>query len=1420
MTRFYFHGAIHPDAANMPQTNQHTLTPTSGKVFDSFTANRTMDGNTGSNDTGASITTNASTSQQTLYFHRFVSLPLNLNSDGGISAQTWTYNFAAWETNSSTNFPVTSNNKTMPINCYVWRPRTQQKIASILQGNSNAEFDEITAGGSQARVVHGTFAGSAVAAGSLENGDVIIFEVWAQITQGSATAYTVQWWMDGNTVNTTPNTAVSNHASFLETPQTLSEFTPRNLEANIGTQNLTLTEARTRLRNKTKVHGSILDSDNFDAGTYSFTEGGTSPNGKWTNSYLGGTGATSGVRLNSAIGNNVMYEKPQTSTAEFETHATLNMHGTTYSDFDLYVDLRTVQQLRQNFTPNAWETAWILFRFTDNYHHYYLVLKTSGIELGRKDYGTPQEQQIFLVTNGTPFTTVGNWENVRLRAIKNRITVWVNGVLAFDFLDDGSVGYDTATGGLPAPPSVAMYSGKIGLYTEDAEVEFNNFIVAETNVINLADTRTKIEGKTKLRTDSITLTHTSTNKLRNKIRLRADTLTLVHTSTNRLKNITRLRTDSLTLTHTSTNRLRMLIQLRSDALTLVHTSTAALRMLIQLRADTLTLAHASTSAFRMLIQLNSDSFTLADARSRLQNKVRTFTNSLTLVESIVYDIKARVKAFTNSLTLTDVNSRLRTRNKSIDSQNIGFSLDSIVKAILLRVRAFTTDSLAFTESISFDKPRGLVVKILGNVLGSDDFESGTYSFTEGGLSPNSKWDNQYMGGTGSSSGVRFNSDIGDNVMWERPQVSTAEFETHATFNLFVESQFSDFDVTVDMRTVERLRQNFPPNTWETAWIIFRYTDNWHHYYLVLKTNGIELGRKDYATQIEQQIFLVTNATPFTTIGEWAKVRIRAVKNRFTVWVDDEFAFDFLDDGSVGYDSNTGGLPAPPTAAMYSGYIGLYNEDAEVEFNNFFVGEIPMLILSDSVNALKVKLKSLPNQSLTLNLDSINRIRNIQRSLSESPLSLSAPFHTLTGRLRLLTTQTFSLADSLFRLANRNREFVEAIGFADSSLRGFVLKVRDFAVSLSFTSIKDRLTTRIRTLDDLNITFTEDMGFGGALVRVISHVLGLDKTITRLKAINRESSDDITLEQPEISRLRSKITGFDESLTFDEYLNQLKLLLKGFTDSIGLNMSGFDTMRARLVAFSESISLTDLAARLKGLKVKTISDSIGPFNVDSVLTAKGIGRGIVSSLSLFAENVTHSKLLRVRALASQNLGLSHLNSRIRSRIKSMSTQNIGLSDIGQKSRSKIRGFIQSLTFTDVVNGAKEVVLGGFVDSINFVSSVAKSTPARVKDFTDNIVLSGSTVIQDIVSRVVEPIISTLGEKVKRPELYISVNPVSLYRRIIERDAHPLIQKKDLDIDKPVKHPDIPGSTPEIKAENKMDEDVKTKLNRGKKIGRLF
>lgn len=212
-TKFYFHAAT-DGTTGLPSAEQHSTITSDKDAEGSQTTNRQMDTTIGAGQTSIVLTSLATTATSDYYFTRFVSPPLYQPS---IAANTWTYNFAASGSTTSANFPVSASNKSVPINCYVWRPSNTSKVGTILEGNSDATVDEAAAATEAAH--HVAFSGSAVS--NMQNGDVIIFEVWFTTTQGNATARTDTFFYDGTTENTTELATVSDHASFLETPENL-----------------------------------------------------------------------------------------------------------------------------------------------------------------------------------------------------------------------------------------------------------------------------------------------------------------------------------------------------------------------------------------------------------------------------------------------------------------------------------------------------------------------------------------------------------------------------------------------------------------------------------------------------------------------------------------------------------------------------------------------------------------------------------------------------------------------------------------------------------------------------------------------------------------------------------------------------------------------------------------------------------------------------------------------------------------------------------------------------------------------------------------------------------------------------------------------------------------------------------------------
>ena len=131
------------------------------------------------------------------------------------------------------------------------------------------------------------------------------------------------------------------------------------------------------------------------------------------------------------------------------------------------------------------------------------------------------------------------------------------------------------------------------------------------------------------------------------------------------------------------------------------------------------------------------------------------------------------------------------------------------------------------------------------------------------------------------------------------------------------STWSDLSLSFDTTTLSQLRQP-APNSWEVAWVFFRYGDLAHYYWLALKPNGWELGKKDGGSLdgSAPQIFLETGSQPVFPIGRRYHVRISMVAATISVTVDGVPLLTYTD-------------PSP----LPSGAIGLYEEDSRVTFDN-------------------------------------------------------------------------------------------------------------------------------------------------------------------------------------------------------------------------------------------------------------------------------------------------------------------------------------------------------------------------------------------------------------------------------------------------------------------------------------------------------
>jgi hypothetical protein len=186
-----------------------------------------------------------------------------------------------------------------------------------------------------------------------------------------------------------------------------------------------------------------------------------------------------------------------------------------------------------------------------------------------------------------------------------------------------------------------------------------------------------------------------------------------------------------------------------------------------------------------------------------------------------------------------------------------------------------------------------------------------YALVDGQTSPDGNWKCAFTGYGQVKTEFLTSSDL---AMKLQPQVSTDTSITHASLATST-ATFSDQVISVDVRTVQQVRQGSAPNPWEVAWVFFRLTNGNNCYYFMVKPNGAELGKLINGGQV----FLATTSSPKLTIGNWDHWTISALGNHITITVDGVQVIDYTDQ-----------YAAP---SFSSGSVALYTEDAYVQFDN-------------------------------------------------------------------------------------------------------------------------------------------------------------------------------------------------------------------------------------------------------------------------------------------------------------------------------------------------------------------------------------------------------------------------------------------------------------------------------------------------------
>ena len=124
--------------------------------------------------------------------------------------------------------------------------------------------------------------------------------------------------------------------------------------------------------------------------------------------------------------------------------------------------------------------------------------------------------------------------------------------------------------------------------------------------------------------------------------------------------------------------------------------------------------------------------------------------------------------------------------------------------------------------------------------------------------------------------------VQSRVLVLSPKAATRPDDTHAALALSNTSLSGKITFRGRVRTIQQLRTGSPPNPWECAWLVWNHHGD-HFYYLALKTNGWEIGKRDSVYPGHQR-FLKTGEGAHE-LGVWYEFEITQIENEISVSIN-------------------------------------------------------------------------------------------------------------------------------------------------------------------------------------------------------------------------------------------------------------------------------------------------------------------------------------------------------------------------------------------------------------------------------------------------------------------------------------------------------------------------------------------------------
>ena len=202
--KLYLHDALSTVSGTLPGASDLSAATPSVTASDA-SSTRAMDGTIGTLQVSRALTSLGQTALQKHWFRRFLSPPLGTQT---LPTGSWTLQLGASESLASANESFSWS----PV-ITVWRPSTGATVATLIDAPSAnpAATNGLNEPGTTETNISSTTA--SIAGVAIQNGDILVLEIWAHAVQGNTTVRTDTIYYDG----TTEGSTVSN-AAFLLAP--------------------------------------------------------------------------------------------------------------------------------------------------------------------------------------------------------------------------------------------------------------------------------------------------------------------------------------------------------------------------------------------------------------------------------------------------------------------------------------------------------------------------------------------------------------------------------------------------------------------------------------------------------------------------------------------------------------------------------------------------------------------------------------------------------------------------------------------------------------------------------------------------------------------------------------------------------------------------------------------------------------------------------------------------------------------------------------------------------------------------------------------------------------------------------------------------------------------------------------------------